>query len=264
MDESSNQDYGVYGKLPAHGDFISRNLPSAFINNLDEWLQGFIASSKEQLTDDWLDIYLTGPIWRFVFSAGCADGNAWAGILVPSVDSVGRYFPFVIVHKLLPDFNLVDVLSSQASWYNGLEEIAQEALQSEFDADTVMEKLQQHPLEILPPHYRKQNLNQDLAQEYYDPVGVSDNLALLMDFEEQLPSSANAVLLDWLIAKQFPSYSLWHSKGSDRVQPSFLVSPSLPNLSGIAGMLQGDWKNWNWNMPFELASEYNEPEELLL
>jgi type VI secretion system protein ImpM len=257
MDDTTNN-YGLYGKLPAHGDFISRNLPSAFISHLDEWLQGFIASSKEQLTDDWLNIYLTGPIWRFVFSPGCVDGNAWAGVLIPSVDSVGRYFPFVIVVKLQNDNNLVDVLSSQAGWYGGLEDIALDALQNEYDADTVMEKLSEHPF-VAPPYcYRKED-----TQGYQDPSLVSDNLALTMDFEEQLPSSANAVLLDWLMSKQYPSYSLWHSKGSDRVQPSFLLSPGLPNLSGVAGMLQGDWKNWSWNMPFQLASEFDEPEEMI-
>jgi len=258
MDESTQQ-FGLYGKLPAHGDFVSRNLPSAFIANFDDWLQGFIASSKEQLTDDWLDIYLTGPIWRFVFSPGCVDGNAWTGILVPSVDSVGRYFPFTIVHTLQKDTSLVDVLSSQAAWYSNIEEVALDALQNEYDADTVIEKLQVYPLEVPPYYYKKE---QD-GQGYYDPASVTDNLAVVMDFEEQLPSSANAMLLDWLMAKQFPSYSLWHSKGSDRVQPSFLISPGLPNLSGVAGMLQGDWKNWYWNMPFQLASEFDEPEQVI-
>ena len=255
----STQHYGLYGKLPAHGDFVSRNLPTAFISHLDDWLQGFIASSQEQLTDDWLDIYLTGPIWRFVFSQGCVDGNAWAGVLIPSIDSVGRYFPFTIVHKLQQGCSLVDVLSSQATWFSGLEEIALKALQDEYDADTVLEKLQDHPLQVPPFYYRID----DSAHEYHDPAAIPENFALVMDFEEQLPSSVNAVLMDWLMSKQFASYSLWHSKGSDRVQPSFLVSPGLPNLTGVAGMLEGDWKSWSWNMPFQMISDYDETDEVI-
>ncbi|OGI58559.1 MAG: type VI secretion-associated protein, partial [Candidatus Muproteobacteria bacterium RBG_19FT_COMBO_61_10] len=33
---------GVYGKLPTHGDFIQRNLPSAFVRQWDVWLQHFV------------------------------------------------------------------------------------------------------------------------------------------------------------------------------------------------------------------------------
>ncbi|MCI0507307.1 MAG: type VI secretion system-associated protein TagF [Gammaproteobacteria bacterium] len=250
---------GIYGKLPAHGDFISRNLPSAFLNYWDEWLQGFIASSQEQLNDDWLNTYLTGPIWRFALSRGCADGNAWIGVMMPSVDSVGRYFPFCVVNKLQNDSNLVDIISSQAGWYAAMEDLALEALQNEYDADTIMEKLQDHPFNDHPYYYRR---NPSLQPSEVN-AGQTVNLALVMDFEEQLPSSTNAVLLDWLMARQFPSYSLWHSRGSDLVQPSFLVSQGLPNLGGAAAMLQGDWKKWNWNMPFQLAADAVESEELV-
>ncbi|HEY5602219.1 MAG TPA: type VI secretion system-associated protein TagF [Gammaproteobacteria bacterium] len=254
----SNNMCGIYGKLPAHGDFISRNLPSAFLNYWDEWLQGFIASSQEQLTDDWLNTYLTGPIWRFALSRGCVDGNAWVGVMMPSVDSVGRYFPFCVVNRLQNESNLVDIISAQANWFEAIEEIALDALQNEYNADTLMEKLQHHPFENRPYYYRK---DQSLALAESAAQG---NLALVMDFEEQLPSSTNSVLLDWLMSRQFPSYSLWHSKGSDQVQPSFLISQGLPSLGGAAGMLQGDWKRWNWNMPFQLAADAMESEELVL
>ncbi len=259
----SNTACGIYGKLPAHGDFISRNLPSAFLNYWDEWLQGFIASSQEQLTEDWLNIYLTGPIWRFVFSKGCVDGQAWIGLMMPSVDSVGRYFPFCVVNKLPDDCNLVDTLSSQANWFESMEEISLEALQNEIDADSLIEKLQEHPFEPQAFYYQKDD-SQGGNDALYAGKG---NLAVVMDFEEQLPSSTNAVLLDWLMSRQFPSYSLWHSKGSDLVQPSFLVSQGLPDLGGSAAMLQGDWKKWSWNMPFQQIVDADDgapQEELLL
>jgi type VI secretion system protein ImpM len=64
---------GLFGKLPAHGDFIYRNLPSNFINAWDAWLQGFVGSSQEQIGESWLDVYLTSPIWRFVLSDGVID-----------------------------------------------------------------------------------------------------------------------------------------------------------------------------------------------
>ena len=54
---------GFFGKLPAHGDFVERNLPSAAITGWDEWLQQAVAISREQLGESWLDTYL-GSVQR--------------------------------------------------------------------------------------------------------------------------------------------------------------------------------------------------------
>jgi len=35
----------MYKKLPAHGDFISRELSTSFIRVWDEWLQGIFSES---------------------------------------------------------------------------------------------------------------------------------------------------------------------------------------------------------------------------
>ena len=78
---------GVFGKLPAHGDFIYRDLPTQFVNVLDSWLQGFVGGSREQLGEQWLDIYLTSPIWRFAFSEGVVDEHGWAGLFLPKAHS---------------------------------------------------------------------------------------------------------------------------------------------------------------------------------
>lgn len=56
---------GLFGKIPAHGDFVERNLQRSFSLQWDDWLQRGMASSREQLGSHWLDAYLTSPIWRF-------------------------------------------------------------------------------------------------------------------------------------------------------------------------------------------------------
>ena len=37
---------GIYGKLPAFGDFVRRGLPSAFVRPWDEWLSNSISRSQ--------------------------------------------------------------------------------------------------------------------------------------------------------------------------------------------------------------------------
>ena len=87
---------GWYGKLPMLGDFASRRLPQPFIDRCDDWLSRGIEASRQQLGDDWLNTYLTGPLWRFAWGPGVVDAQWWFGVLMPSVDNVGRYFPLVV------------------------------------------------------------------------------------------------------------------------------------------------------------------------
>src|SRR5512139_3843786 len=91
---------GWYGKIPNLGDFASRRLPSRFIVAWDDWLQRALASSRAQLGGQWLDLYLTSPVWRFLLMPGVCGSAAWAGVLMPSVDRVGRYFPLTIALEL--------------------------------------------------------------------------------------------------------------------------------------------------------------------
>lgn len=113
---------GWYGKLPALGDFASRRLPQDFIQSWDDWLQRELAESQTILGEAWLECYLTSHIWRFVLTQGCLDSRAWAGILVPSVDRVGRYFPLCLAMQTEPD-NPPSPL-----WFDTLEACARAAL----------------------------------------------------------------------------------------------------------------------------------------
>src|SRR5262245_49314569 len=96
-------DVGFYGKLPSHGDFLARRVPDAFVGTWDPWLQECMAATRATLGDRWLDVYLTSPIWRFTCAAGACGPEGVAGIVVPSVDKVGRYFPLTIVAGLPRD-----------------------------------------------------------------------------------------------------------------------------------------------------------------
>lgn len=91
---------GWYGKLPCLGDFASRRLARSWIAQWDEWLSGVLAASREALGDGWLDAYLGCPVWRFVLGPGVIDRSSWGGVLMPSVDRVGRYFPLTIAAPL--------------------------------------------------------------------------------------------------------------------------------------------------------------------
>jgi type VI secretion system protein ImpM len=86
---------GAFGKLPARGDFIRRGLPQPFVDAWDGWLAAGIAASRAALGDAWLPAFLEAPAWCFALAPGIA-GPGIAGIMVPSVDRAGRYFPLTL------------------------------------------------------------------------------------------------------------------------------------------------------------------------
>ena len=82
------------------GDFAQRRMPELFREPWDRWLQNGLAKLRARHTD-WTERYLKAPLWCFVLSEGVIDGRSWLGVLMPSVDGVGRYFPFTLTAELV-------------------------------------------------------------------------------------------------------------------------------------------------------------------
>jgi type VI secretion system protein ImpM len=84
---------GFYGKLPARGDFVRAGLPRDFTDPWDDWLQTVIAGSRALMGEAWLPAFLEAPVWRFTLPRGMCGPQAALGLMLPSVDRAGRYFP---------------------------------------------------------------------------------------------------------------------------------------------------------------------------
>lgn len=119
---------GWYGKLPAIGDFAHRRLEPAFIAHWDAWLQSCMLESQRALGSAWLDRYLTAPVWRFALSPGLIGPSAWVGVLLPSVDRVGRYFPLTVCAPLPASPLSGSGMASLTTWYDKAESAARACL----------------------------------------------------------------------------------------------------------------------------------------
>jgi type VI secretion system protein ImpM len=91
-----NATIGFHGKIPARGDFVQSGLPRDFTEPWDGWLQQMVAASRSALGEAWLPVWLEAPVWRFALSPGICGNGAVIGLWMPSVDSVGRYFPLTV------------------------------------------------------------------------------------------------------------------------------------------------------------------------
>ena len=135
---------GWHGKLPTVGDFAARRLDSEFIRIWDQWIS--LGLNRMRLgSDRWLDAYLTSPTWRFVLTPGFLPAplhaQTWVGVVMPSVDRVGRYYPLTLAYPLA---HLPQSAREQAvlwSWLHRLEDLAVDALQEDWSIDTMEREL---------------------------------------------------------------------------------------------------------------------------
>jgi type VI secretion system protein ImpM len=145
---------GWYGKLPALGDFASRRLDADWIARWDEWLAAGLARLQAQRPQQWLDDYLASPAWRFALWPGAIAGDAdfRVGVLVPSVDRVGRYFPLAITSPPIDPPATITACVRLWAWCAELEEIAVAAMRDDWSADAVDAALLQRPRPAEPIH----------------------------------------------------------------------------------------------------------------
>ena len=143
---------GWYGKLPALGDFATRRLPPAMVTRCDTWLSAGLADSRRALGSEWLDLYLTAPIWRFAWAPGLVGDDAWLGVLMPSVDRVGRYFPLLLATPCRmagpTEAAGPEATSAAEDWLDRLADTAQDCLQPGASLDSLEAALAADPLPV--------------------------------------------------------------------------------------------------------------------
>lgn len=137
---------GWFGKLPGMGDFAHRRLPESFRSVWDPWLQRGLARLRDRHAD-WTSHYLEAPMWCFALGPQVAGEGAWIGVLMPSVDGVGRYFPFTLAVELDASAGGAlqgDALQGALRWWAQGTRAALEGLEGDLDAlrfDAVLQRL---------------------------------------------------------------------------------------------------------------------------
>jgi type VI secretion system protein ImpM len=138
-----------YGKLPSLGDFASRRLDPDAVAFWDDWLCAALLGLREAQPDDWLSTYLGAPRWQFVLLPGAlppgVDPGGAAGILMPSVDRVGRYFPLLVLQSL-PGLGTSQAVASDVwRWLDDLDALAASALDQDWTVDELEQRLAHLP-----------------------------------------------------------------------------------------------------------------------
>ena len=130
---------GLFGKLPAHGDFVQRGWPQETVSALDEWLTAGLAAERADFDDD--DAFAArmsaGPMWQGYLPPGTAGPLAVHLALAPSIDKAGRYF--FLTSGVAGTAEAVWAQASQApAFAASLENAMYDALASTLDAETML------------------------------------------------------------------------------------------------------------------------------
>ena len=223
---------GIFGKLPAYADFLSRDLPPSFLEPWDRWLHQSLAAGRNRA--NWQATYLASPIWRFQITAGVCGDSAWAGILMSSIDRVGRCYPMTVALPVPP---LVDAAALMQSWRDGfqaLESLALAALDGSIDISTFIELAGGVPARAPLPM-----LARPRARRAMPPAGP-----WVVDLN--LPpgglGSMTLGMVEMLLGGSFGSISVfWHTDWAE--QPSRgVLAVGLPDPEATASLFDGDWQ----------------------
>ena len=243
---------GFFGKLPGNGDFVSRRLSREFLDVWDNWLQLSIAESKANLGDRWLDAYLTSPIWRFALMPGICGASAYIGLVMPSVDRVGRYFPLTIAAELPTGTSALGSAIAAAAWFDHCEEVLLSTLgDNPPDLQQFDNHVEQSTGELFPagtlslpridnadPVHRQWRLG--------SPAGASTGLSL--------SSLAGGIILE-----ELGPISIWWAASGQAGGSQYRASRGLPSpavyvdmLGNAEGAIPEDWQT---EVPVESVAE---------
>jgi type VI secretion system protein ImpM len=217
---------GWYGKLPMLGDFAHRRLPLGFVNACDAWLSQGVAASRKSLGSAWQGNYLTAPLWCFAWSPRVVDEQWWFGVLMPSVDAVGRYFPLVVAFSTEHAPTEPHALAQWAQWYDSAGACALQTLQGQATLDEFESALAAAgtplttaPADSAPPQAFTSELQLHPAQGAW-------------------PQDAATVVLRSLTAR-LQGHSTWWVQGDSETPPPVTVMRGLPAADRFVALFQG-------------------------
>lgn len=221
-----------FGKLACLGDFAGRRLPQDTARALDDWLAQGVDTSRAQLGEGWLNVYLTSPLWRFAWAPGVLDARWWFGLMMPSVDNVGRYFPLIVLQpRAAPPTDRAGI-DRLEQWYEATAQTALRTLQpgsslDQFEAD-LMQVAVATPLPVFTPPAPRPAAPWPERDRHEIDAGTT----LASWLQQQ-------AVLDTL--RRFGGCSLWWSLRPGAPDSSLSTAVGLPARESFARLLEGVW-----------------------
>ncbi len=193
---------GIFGKLPARGDFVRENLPRSFTDPWDAWWQRGMAGTQDLAGDSWRASWLEAPVWRFMLPPGLCGGDGVIGVWLPSVDKAGRYYPLTLAATA--GFDWTTWPGRLAGFLSALEAAGRDALEYDLAPDV-------------------------LARRAADALAGAEDLS----------ASGPGPDIPW--PEVAPGTAVWWTDGGPRVAARHVTGTELPEGAGFAALLDDRW-----------------------
>lgn len=213
--------YGAFGKVPAFGDFFRLDLPQSFVEPWDTWLQTGMIAARDSLGERWTECYMSAPLWRFSLSRNLVGPSAMSGILMASVDRVGRRFPLTLAVQTDADTCARAHFANEAV-FAALEQVALTALEDGITREHLRGSLDGVISMALP----------DIVKSLH-----ADGLCILTS------GNLSNALASEFAARPFKVPSLWSTvlAKDERI----LLCEGLPNPVQFTGLMDMDDPMWS-------------------
>lgn len=221
--------FGAFGKMPSAGDFFRFGLLPGFVTPWDNWLQRAMMAAQMALGGAWDGHYMSAPIWRFTLAAGLAGPQKMIGVLMPSVDRVGRRFPLTLAAPVAtPGAAPLDHFCEDAL-FERLEDLALEALEDTATPQNLEEQLAGVPL----PGLRSAS-----------PVRFSGRTLVLT---QAAPGGILPELATGLLAGSYAAPSVWSAVVNE--VPRLMICDGLPDETTSEALFHLGAPIWNEAQP---------------
>ena len=222
--------FGAFGKMPTVGDFFRLSPPAGFVRIWDPWIQSVMTAGQGAYGPHFDQHYMSAPIWRFTIPSGVAGAQKLTGVLMPSVDRVGRRFPLTLVSALPTPGPVACDHLSDTELFERLEDIALDCLEDNMNQERLARLLET----VQVPDMRA-----------VAPLRANDECIVLTGVGEvsRLPLAVAGGLLE----QQGPDLSVWSAVLDGK--PRMLACKGLPTGSHALGLFDLSASVWREARP---------------
>jgi type VI secretion system protein ImpM len=227
---------GYFGKIPALGDFVTRGLPTTFIETFDNWLQRGLFMSRETLGERWLAAYQAAPAWRFCLQSGVVDSSAWCGLMLPSFDRVGRPFPLTLLAVLPDGADLTTVVDGHSAWFDQVESAMWRIIRGETQAPAWDVEI----LNFVPPPLAARRVSEDTTVPLFQSPAKKSRYCVIhshIDFVQ---------ILVHHMGVRGPRLAWWWLGHDRRTRFDCCLTEGLPESEQFAALLDQQWQLHGW------------------
>lgn len=225
---------GFYGKIPIRADFVRGRLRPATIQCWDAWMQEALLASQAELGVAWRDLFFSAPIWRFLLPAGICGEATLVGVMMPSIDAVGRCFPLLLAHEFEHEVDPFSLVSAGGRWFASLERLALDALSDEFrlaNFDQALPLPERAGLKLMGGWPVLDGAGPGAWLSLSEGSGIAAALTRLAGAPTRTPSRPPA---------------LWWTSGGSEMAPGLVISRGLIPPRNFPACLDGRWQSHGW------------------